>query len=169
MPQVGSRPRSPGTIVSLRPSKLDALNQEGAPPLAANAYYCDEEGHFKERCPTRLKDFLKQRADKGNRRPGRSAAPTGNRNFRATSPAARKKQVKFAEANQTLPVVAESYGRRRIAAIAEEAEPSDLSGGQDLLADVDLARLDEATVAALYEELQQPDLSDGELDFPDGQ
>ena len=66
-------------------------------------------------------------------------------------------------------MVAESYGRRRIAAIAEEAEPSDVSGGQDLLADVDLATLDEATVAALYEELQQQDLSDGELDFPNGQ
>ena len=84
-------------------------------------YYCYQEGHFKERCPTRLKDFLKQRADKGNCRPGRYAAPTDNRNFRATSPAVRKKQVKFAEASQTLPVVAESYGRRRIAAIAEEA------------------------------------------------
>ena len=112
---------------------------------------------------------MKQHADKGNRRPGRSTAPAGSRNFRTTSPAARKKQVKFAEASQTLPVVAESYGRRRIAAIAEEAEPSDTSDGQDLLADVDLATLDEATVAALYEELQHPDLSDGELDFPDGE
>ena len=66
-------------------------------------------------------------------------------------------------------MVAESYGRRRIAAIAEEAEPSDTSDGQDLLADMDLATLDEATVATLYEELQQPYLSDGDLDFPDGQ
>ena len=30
-------------------------------------YYCDEEGHYKERCPTLLKDFLRQRADKGRR------------------------------------------------------------------------------------------------------
>ena len=112
---------------------------------------------------------MKQRADKGNRHLGLSAVPTGNRNLRTTSPAARKKQVKFTEANQTLPVVTESYGRRQIAAIAEEAEPSDLSGGQDLLADVDLATLDEATVAALYEELQQQDLSDSKLDFPNGQ
>ena len=53
--------------------------------------------------------------------------------------------------------------------IAEEAETFDIPDGQDLLSDVDLATLDEATVAALYEELQQPDLSDDELDFPDGQ
>ena len=132
-------------------------------------YYCDEEGHFKERCPTRLKDFLKQRSDKGDRRQGRSSAPPGNRNSRATSPAARKKQVKFAEANQTLPVVAESYGKRRVAAIAEDTGTTEPPEVQDLLADVDLATLDEATVAALYEELQRPDISDDELDFPDGQ
>ena len=58
--------------------------------------------------------------------------------------------MKFAEASQTLPVVAESYGKRRVAAIAEEAETVDIPDGQDLLADVDLATLDEATVAALY-------------------
>ena len=39
---------------------------------------------------------------------------------------------------------------------------------QDLLADVDLATLDEATVAALYEELQAPDLLEDELEFPEG-
>ena len=82
---------------------------------------------------------------------------------------AQKKQVKFAEANQTLPLVAESYGRKRVAAIADDTESADIPDGQDLLADVDLATLDEATVAALYEELQQPDLLDDELDFPDGQ
>ena len=131
-------------------------------------YYCDKEGHFKERCPTRLKDFLKQRADKGNCRSGRPTTPTGNPNFRTASPAARKKQVKFADASQTLPVVAESYGRRRVAAIADEVEPVDVPDGQDLLADIDLATLDKATVAALYEELQQLDLLDDKLDFPDG-
>ena len=113
-------------------------------------YYCDKEGHFKERCPTRLKDFLKQRADRGNCRSARPPTPTGNRNTRTAFPAARKKQVKFAEANQTLPVVAEGYGGRRVAAIADDAEPLDVPNGQDILANVDLANLDEATVAALY-------------------
>ena len=81
-------------------------------------YYCDEEGHFKEQCPARLKDFLKQCADRGNRRAARPQTPTGNRTTRAASPATWKKQVKFAEANQMLPVVAEGYGRKRVAAIA---------------------------------------------------
>ena len=73
------------------------------------------------------------------------------------------------EATQTLPVVAESYGKKRIAAIADDADPADTSESQDLLADVDLATLDEATVAALYEELQAPDLLEDELNFPEGQ
>ena len=68
-----------------------------------------------------------------------------------------------------LPVVAEGYGRNRVAAIADDEESADVPDGQDLLADVDLATLDEATVAALYKELQQPDLLNNELDFPDGQ
>ena len=73
------------------------------------------------------------------------------------------------EASQTLPVVAKSYGKRRIATIADEADPVDPLESQDLLADVDLTTLDEATVAALYQELQAPDLLEDELDFPEGQ
>ena len=132
-------------------------------------YYCDKEGHFKERCPTRLKDFLKQRADKGSRRPGHLPTTTNGRNSQTTSPAACKKQVKFAEASQTLPVIAESYGKKGIAAIADDTNPDDTPEDQDLLADVDLAALDEATVAALYEELQAPDLLEDGLDFAEGQ
>ena len=62
------------------------------------------------------------------------------------------KKVKFAEATKTLPIVAESYGKQHVAALEEdtgafgaEDEPWD---------DVDLTTYDEATVAALYEELQ---------------
>ena len=77
--------------------------------------------------------------------------------------------MKFAEASQTFPVVNESYGRGKVAAINDEAAPADNPEDQDLLADVDLTTLDEATVAALYEELQQPDLDDVDSDFPEGQ
>ncbi len=77
--------------------------------------------------------------------------------------------MKFVEATQTLPVVAESYGRKRVAAIANNTDPTDAPDSQDLLADVDLATLDEGTVAALNEELQQPDLLEDELHFPEGQ
>ena len=68
---------------------------------------------------------------------------------RAASPAARRKQVKFAEASQTFPVVNESYGKGRIAAINEDTTLSDNPEDQDLLDGVDLTTLDEATVAAL--------------------
>ena len=132
-------------------------------------YYCDEEGHYKERCPTRLKDFLHQRADKGQRKSSRPLSLTGNRAARATSPATRRKQVKFAEASQTFPVVNESYVKGRVTAIEEDSTTMDNPEDQDLLAGADLTTLDEATVATLYEELQQPDLDDGDSDFPEGQ
>ena len=74
------------------------------------------------------------------------------------------KQVKFAEATNTLPV-AESYGKRRIAALEEDAGAS--GAEDDPWEDVDLTTYDEATVAALYEELQdvpkdEPDLLEGQ-------
>ena len=132
-------------------------------------YYCDEEGHFKERCPTRLKDFLQQRTERGSCRTPRPPTANGRVN-RTTSPAAtKKKQAKFAQAAQTYSVVAEGYGKKRIAAIADNPDPSDAPECQDLLADVDLTTLDEATVAALYKELQQPDFPEDELDFSEGQ
>ena len=66
-------------------------------------------------------------------------------------------------------MVTEGYGKKRIAAIADDPDPSDAPECQDLLADVDLTTLDKATVAALYEELQQPDFPEDESDFSEGQ
>ena len=71
--------------------------------------------------------------------------------------------MRFAEANNTLPIVGESYGQRRVAAIEEE-EPS-ANGGNEPWDDVDLTTYDEATVAALYQELQEED----DPDFQEGQ
>ena len=77
--------------------------------------------------------------------------------------------MRFAEASQTFPVVNESYGKGRVAAISDEPASFDNPEDQDLLADVDLTTMDEATIAALYKELQQPDLDDSDSDFPEGQ
>ena len=134
----------PGDTIFIAALKARRIESGRSSTPRCKCHCCNEEGNFKERCPTRLKDFFKQRADWGNRRSARPPTPTGNRNTRTASPAAWKKQVKFAEANQTLPVVAESYGRRRVAAIADDAEPVDVPNGPDLLANVDLATLDEA-------------------------
>ena len=158
-------PRDTSFLTALKGKRADAGRGSTS---RHKCYYCDEEGHFKERCPTRLKDFLKQWADKGNPRTGHLPATTNGRNSQTTSPAARKKQVKFAEASQTLPVVAESYGKKWITAIADDTDPDDTSEDQNLLVDVDLAALDEATLAALYEELQATNLLEDGLDFAEG-
>ena len=59
----------------------------------------------------------------------------------------------------------ESYGRRQVAALEEDVG---VSGAEDEpWNDMDLTTYDEATVAALYEELQ--DLPEDGTDFPEGQ
>ena len=73
------------------------------------------------------------------------------------------------EAQQTLPVVADSYGRSRVAAFESDGDAPDSQECSDLLGGVDLANLDEAMVAALYEELQEQEEDEEEVDFHDGQ
>ena len=75
------------------------------------------------------------------------------------------KKVKFAEATNTLPIVAESYGKRHITALEEDTGAS--RAEDEPWNDVDLITYDEATVAALYEELQ--DLPEDGPDFLEGQ
>ena len=133
-------------------------------------YYCDEEGYFKERGPLRLKDFLKQWANRGNRKTARPLTPAGaSRTSRTTSPAARKKQVKFAETQQTLPVVTGGYGWQQVAALEDDGGILEAEECQDLLEGVDLTTLDEETVAALLEELQETNVLDSGSDFAPGQ
>ena len=141
----GLQAPTPGDTSFIAALKARRTEPGKASTTRRKCYYCDEEGHFKERCPARLKDFLKQRAERGSRRAPRLPVTKGRAN-RAASPAATKrKQVKFAEAAQTYNVVAEGYGKKRIAAIADDPDPSDAPECQDLLADVDLTTLDEAS------------------------
>ena len=75
------------------------------------------------------------------------------------------------EAKQTLPTVTEGYQRAQVAAIEEE-DPG-LEAESDLLDDVDFSSMDDATIAALYEQLQQEEDDDDEeaadADFGPGQ
>ena len=85
-------------------------------------FSCDGEGHICDRCPSRLKDYLRQQTRMGNRRPpqalGRAQHPLHR------SAASGTKKVKFAEATNTLPIVAESYGKRHVAALEEDTGAS---------------------------------------------
>ena len=96
----------------------------------------------------------------GNRQPPHANGKVRPALHRSSAPGA--KEVRFVEAANTLPIVAESYGKWRIAALEEDAGPS--GAEDDPLDDVDLATYDEATV---YDELH--DLSEDELDFFEGQ
>ena len=113
----------PGDTSFIAALKAKRTDSGRSSTTRCKCYYCDEEGHFKERCPTWLKDFLKQRADKGNHRAGRSMTHTCNRNFRTTLPAAPKKQVKFAEASQTLPLVARAMAREESPPLPRRQKP----------------------------------------------
>ena len=115
-------------------------------------FYCDGEGHIRDRCPTRLKDYLHQQTRMGSRRPtlpisGKTRHPLPR--FSLASP----RRVRFAEAANTSPTIAESYGRCRIAAL--EGEDDSPGAMDDPWDDVDINTYDEATVTALYDELQE--------------
>ena len=71
--------------------------------------------------------------------------------------------MRFAEASNTLPIVGESYDQRRVAALEEGEHSADV--GDEPWDDVDLTTYDEATVAALYQELQEEE----DPDFQEGQ
>ena len=103
----GMQAPTPGDTSFIATLKARHTEPGKASTTRRKSYYCDEEGHFKERCPARLKDFLKQRAEQGSCRAPRPPVTNGRAN-RAASPASTKrKQVKFAEAAQTYNVVAE--------------------------------------------------------------
>ena len=68
------------------------------------------------------------------------------------------RRVRFAEAANTSPTVAESYGRSRIAAL--EGEDDSPGAMDDPWNDVDITTYEEATVAALHDELQEEEDQD---------
>ena len=125
-------------------------------------FYCDGEGHIRDRCPTRLKYYLLQQTRMGNRRP----APPNSSKTRHPLPRATmagSNRVRSAEAANTLPTVAESYGRRQVAALGGDEDS--LEAVDDSWDGVDLTTYDEATVAALYDKLQEEE----DPDFLEGQ
>ena len=84
-----------------------------------------------------------------------------------------------AEAKFTPPVVTEGYGAnqlpRQISTIEERHEEEELpqvGDSTDILDDLDFNTLDEATIAALYEEIKDIPMetpTDSRQDFPEGQ
>ena len=127
MLRAASKPYMSGDTSFIAALKAQRVEPGRGPAPRHKCYYFDEEGHFKERCPARLNGFPQGSAlTRGNCPMARPQTPTGNRASRAASPATSKKQVKFAEANQMLPVVAEGYGRKRVAAISYDAESTDV-------------------------------------------
>ena len=81
------------------------------------------------------------------------------------SPAARRMVKLSAEARQTPPFVTDGYIKSQVAALEEESESD-----KDILDEVDLATLDEQTIAALYSGLAEdpPQEDDEDEDFVSG-
>ncbi len=97
---------------------------------------------------------------------GRRSAPSTSGKTRHPLPRSNLtnlRRVRFAEAANTSPTVSESYGRRWIDAL--EGEDDSPGAGNDVWDDVDITTYDEATVAAMYEKLQEEE----EEDFLEGQ
>ena len=159
-------------------------------------FFCDEVGHLKDRCPIRLREFLRNRQTRTNSRaplrrtPG--AAPTRRGGFSAStglmrpggySDASRRQAMASAEA-QAFPGIRNRFGparpRRQVATIEEgEAEsPEEIVANleahtdTDILDSYDFSAVDDQTIAALYEEMAEDDaltpfIEEG--DFPEGQ
>ena len=155
-------------IAALRAKRSDPHSRRPGNPVKApnqtekrRCFYCDGEGHIRERCPLRPKDYLRHQTRAGNRRSPPPIPSRARPSPRATLNGPRK--VRFAEAINTLPIVGESYDQRQVAAIGEEENSA--SVGNEPWDDVDITTYDEATVAALYQELQEDD----DPDFHEGQ
>ena len=152
-------------IAALRARRPNANTNGASPTEKRRCFYCDGEGHIPDRCPTSIKDYLRQQTRMGNRQtppPPQTLGKARHPLHRSTT--AGPKKVKFAEAANTLPTVAESYGKQQVAALKGDMDSSgavDESWGMTWY----LTTYDEATVAALYDELQDED----EPDFLEGQ
>ena len=148
---------------------------------------------MKERCPARLKDFLRNRqtrtagripprraAGTTTARRGGSSASTGLTRPGGYSNASRRQAMTSAEARD-FPGINSRYGearpRSQVAAIEEECPEeavAALEADADIFDACDFSAVDDQTIAALYEEMAAeaegplPDFADEE-DFPEGQ
>ena len=114
-------------------------------------YYCGEGTHLINRCPKRLKDFLQGRKAEIA---GRALRPSVTAPARNGLPSVDKRKPVSSDPR---PAAANQLGARRIATLQEEDEDDDLpavAASQDPLDEYDFACLDEATIAALYEEFK---------------
>ena len=174
-------------------SVLASINSRSTQPqLNRNpdrrCFYCDETGHLKERCPTRLKDFLKNRQPRTTTRvpPRKATGTTPARRGGSTasasltrpggySNASRRQALTSAEARDfSLPNHRqwESKPRRQVAAIEEEYPEeavAALETDEDVLDTCDFSALDDNTIAALYEEMAAEGPLYEDEDFPEGQ
>ena len=157
-----------------------AIRNPTRPTVASKqCFYCEDTGHFKERCPLRLKDILAGR--KAANRPTRGRAnPRASPLTRSRAgPTATSQWWNPPEARYTTPVVTDGYAAtsnpRRISTIEEHAETEETAEAVEdtyNLDDVDFTMLDEATIAALYEELKDLPIENStaeEKDFVEGQ
>ena len=148
-------------------------------PSGRQCFYCGEVGHMKEKCPIRLRDLLRAKGVFRNQRFRGSRGAAANVGNRLPSGAANKKGT-ASEVRFSTPTTTEGYGSnslpRRISAIEEQQEEEEdlpqVSDSADVLDELDFNTLDEATIAALYEEIRDIPIEmprQEDSDFREGQ
>ena len=148
-------------------------------PSGRQCFYCGEVGHMKEKCPIRLRDLLRAKGVFRNQRFRGSRGAAANLGNRLPSGAANKKGT-ASEVRFSVPATTEGYGSnslpRRISAIEEQQEEEEdlpqVSDSTDVLDELGFNTLDEATIAALYEEIRDIPIEmprQEDSDFREGQ
>ena len=147
-------------------------------PSGRQCFYCGEVGHMKEKCPIRLRDLLRSKGMFRNQKFRGSRGASSATGSRPPPGNANKRWVP-ADAKSVPPTTTEGYGAhqpsRRISTIEEHQDEEELpqvGESLDVLDELDFNTLDEATIAALYEEIRDIPIEmprQEESDFPEGQ
>ena len=127
---------------------------------------------MKEKCPIRLRDLMRSAGLFRNQKfRGNRGASTGRRPYSGIT----TRKVTSSDTGATAPATTGDYRATQIATIEESPEDDDLpqvGESVEIFEELDFNTMDEATIAALYEEIRDIPIEmprQDDSDFPEGQ